>query len=212
MVTKLEPDSFMLWWWRALGCKELTLYVFSSENYKRTTQEVDALMDLMYRKFTTMLQEVEAGSNRDTCIQMIGNWEKFPLKLKHRMASLMARTRHLTPYKLNLAVGYTGREGILRSLSSFHDEDNEASCNSSESFPKWNEHLIEQSQHLVDLRTIDLLIRTGGDQRLSDFMMWESSHAYIHFTEKTWPEFNFWEFIHCCFLYQVHKNRIIEQV
>ncbi|XP_035712412.1 dehydrodolichyl diphosphate synthase complex subunit DHDDS-like [Folsomia candida] len=199
-------------WGKAIGCKELTLYVFSSENYKRTVQEVEDLMDLIFRKFTTLLEEIESGENTDTCIQMIGNWEKFPLKLKYRMATLMARTKHFTPYKLNFAVGYTGREGILKSLNSFHDKSNETSGNYDESFPAWNEYSIGQSQHLVDMRPIDVLIRTGGDQRLSDFMMWESTHAYIHFMKGTWPEFSFWKFIHSCFLYQVHKKKIVQAV
>ncbi|XP_035703694.1 isoprenyl transferase [Folsomia candida] len=193
-------------WGKALGCKEFTVYAFSNENFKRTKAEVDDLMDLFMNECANLLHEVDAGINKNTCIQIVGNWENLPAKLRHRMANLMHKTRHLKPFLLKLAIAYTGREGILRSLNALplnKDPDEKTHLHSEQC----NEYLIHQSQYLVDMRPIDMLIRTGGDCRLSDFMLWESSQSYIHFINETWPEFTLWKLIHAILMYQVHARK-----
>ncbi|XP_035714954.1 dehydrodolichyl diphosphate synthase complex subunit DHDDS isoform X1 [Folsomia candida] len=164
-------------WGNALGCKELTVYAFSSENYKRSKQEVDYLMELMEQRCTQLLQAIESHHESDTCIQMIGNLDNLPEKLRHRVAHLMQRTRLNKPYRLNVAVAYTSwsREGILAGLKALIDKDQDKNDPS-----ELNEYIIHQSHSLMDLRPVDMLIRTGGDQRLSDFMLWEASQAYIY--------------------------------
>ncbi|XP_035703282.1 isoprenyl transferase 1 isoform X2 [Folsomia candida] len=199
-------------WGKAVGCKELTVYAFSSENFKRSKEEVDHLMDLMGSQCACWLQEIESGDIKDVCIQMMGKWDNFPAELRHRMANVMQKTRHFKPYKFNIAVGYTGREGILRSLDALSMNNDEQGEDLHRLMPsQWNEYLVEQSQHLLDMRPVDLLVRTGGDCRLSDFMMWEASQACIHFTTVTWPEFNFKEFIHAMLVYQVHRRKVSKQ-
>ncbi|OXA36933.1 isoprenyl transferase [Folsomia candida] len=201
-------------WVEAIGCKELTLYAFSSENFKRTEKEVEDVMDVIYRKVGLMIRAVDTGKNTSMCFQVIGNWDSIPLKLKFRLANLMQKTKNFKPYKLNVAVGYTGREGILRSLKEFEGQKSDKKMtNVNDSFEmippiKWNEYLLEQAQNLVDMRPVDMLIRTGGDLRLSDFMLWEASHAYVHFIPTTWPEFSFTDFIHAIFMYQLHRSRV----
>lgn len=157
----------------------------------------------------------------DTCIQFIGNLHTLPAKVQHRMANIMKKTRYFEPYKLNIAVAYTGdtiiysinsdknltlhtrigigREGILRSMNVIQRNTDNNQINTC---------LVDQSQHLMDVRPVDMLIRTGGDLRLSDFMLWESSHAYIHFTPVTWPELTFWQLLHACFMYQIHRKKV----
>ncbi|OXA61308.1 isoprenyl transferase [Folsomia candida] len=186
-------------WGKALGCKELTVYAFSTENFKRTKEEVENLMDLMFYELGKSLLNVEDGSNMDTCIQFIGNLHTLPAKVQHRMANIMKKTRYFEPYKLNIAVAYTGREGILRSMNVIQRNTDNNQINTC---------LVDQSQHLMDVRPVDMLIRTGGDLRLSDFMLWESSHAYIHFTPVTWPELTFWQLLHACFMYQIHRKKV----
>ncbi|OXA53910.1 isoprenyl transferase [Folsomia candida] len=201
-------------WIRAIGCNELTVYAFSSENFKRTKEEIAGVMDVIYKKIGSMIQDVETGKNRDTSFQVIGNWESIPSKLKFRLANLMQKTKNFKPFKLNMAVGYTGREGILRSLNAFEGTKSDKVNDNSDIIPpsKWNEYLIEQAQNLSDMKPVDLLIRTGGDLRLSDFMMWEASHAYVHFIPTTWPEFSFTDFIHAIFKYQLHRYGVPKQL
>ncbi|OXA53555.1 Dehydrodolichyl diphosphate syntase complex subunit DHDDS [Folsomia candida] len=147
-------------------------------------------------------QAGDAGTIMDTSFQVIGNWEGLlPVKLQHRMAHLMIKTRHFKPYRFNMAVAYTGRQGILQSLNAFPDSKDEIMDNLRPS-----EYLIAQAQHLVDMSPVDMLIRTGGNLRLSDFMMWETSQAYIHFVPETWPEFSFWKLVHAILLYQVYRG------
>ncbi|OXA53392.1 isoprenyl transferase [Folsomia candida] len=203
-------------WGKAIGCKEVTVYAFSSENFKRTKEEVDDLMELMCWKAETILQDVETGKITDVSFNVIGDWDKVPHKLKCRMANLVEKTKNFKPYKLNVAVAYTGREGMLRSLKAFEGlksdesvtEVNHNSDKGQTQQPKWNEYLVEQAQNMANMRPVDMLIRTGGDLRLSDFMLWEASHAYVHLTPKTWPELSFSAFMHAIFMYQVHRRQI----
>lgn len=152
----------------------------------------------------------------------------------------MVKTRNFKPYQLNVAIVYTGkirmnicmlgtiqiyllchylctsgREGILRSLTSLpvsiKNQEN-VNLHSHLNPCEWNEYLVEQSQHLSDMRPVDMLIRTGGDCRLSDFMMWETTQAYIHFTPETWPEFTFWRLLHAILMYQVHRRTVPKPV
>ncbi|XP_021958749.1 isoprenyl transferase isoform X1 [Folsomia candida] len=201
-------------WRKAIGCKELTIYVFSSENFKRTKDEVDNLMELIFRRSEDTMNDVKSGKNTDMCVQFIGNWERSPEKLKNRIANVMEITKDFKPYKLNVALAFTGREGILRSLQAFtgwKDETPTKTSESEENSLGWNEYLIEQAQHSAHMRPIDILIRSGGDQRYSDFMMWEASQAYIHFTSETWPEFNFNQFMDAIWKYQVFRRQLIHK-
>ncbi|XP_035707756.1 dehydrodolichyl diphosphate synthase complex subunit Dhdds [Folsomia candida] len=180
----------------------LTVFLFSIENFKRAKEEVDDLMELIFIMCTNLMKQVDAGTIMDTSFQVIGNWEGLlPVKLQHRMAHLMIKTRHFKPYRFNMAVAYTGRQGILQSLNAFPDSKDEIMDNLRPS-----EYLIAQAQHLVDMSPVDMLIRTGGNLRLSDFMMWETSQAYIHFVPETWPEFSFWKLVHAILLYQVYRG------
>ncbi|OXA59239.1 dehydrodolichyl diphosphate synthase complex subunit DHDDS [Folsomia candida] len=209
--TLADVDRFA----KALLCKELTVYAFSSENFRRNKEEVTNLMNVIEHNCTKMLQRVDSGTNIDTCIQFIGDWENCPDSLRYRMANLMVKTRNFKPYQLNVAIVYTGREGILRSLTSLpvsiKNQEN-VNLHSHLNPCEWNEYLVEQSQHLSDMRPVDMLIRTGGDCRLSDFMMWETTQAYIHFTPETWPEFTFWRLLHAILMYQVHRRTVPKPV
>ncbi|XP_021959556.1 dehydrodolichyl diphosphate synthase complex subunit Dhdds [Folsomia candida] len=197
----------LLQWQRTLHIKEITAYLFSIENFKRSKAEVENLMELVFLTCTYFMQEIDAGNNTDMCIQIIGNWEGLlPVKLQHRIAHMMVKTRHLEPYRFNIAVAYTGRNAILQSLNAFSGSKDEITGNLRGC--ECSEYLIAQAQHLVDMSPVDMLIRTGGNLRLSDFMMWETSQAYIHFVPETWPEFSFWKLVHAIFLYQVHRRSV----
>lgn len=118
-------------------------------------------------------------------------------KIFDNNSTIKFATKILTRQNLNL-----GRQAILRSLNAFPVTKDCLNLRPSEC----NECFITQALHLVDMSPVDILIRPGGNFRFSDFMMWETSQAYIHFIPETWPEFNFWKLVHAILLYQVHRK------
>ena len=153
-----------------LGIPALTLYAFSSDNWKRPAAEVKGLMQL-FREFlmAEMPQCVKAGVQ----VEVIGRRDRLDPALAAAIAQVEYETSGGGRLHLRIAVDYSSRESILRAASRCH------TAPSREAF----------SQHLDGVPDVDLLIRTGGEQRLSDFLLWETAYAELVFTERMWPDF-----------------------
>jgi undecaprenyl diphosphate synthase len=142
----------------ALGIGELSLYAFSSDNWRRPPDEVSGLMHL----FETYLRHAVSQCVRDgVCVRVIGRRDRLSSRLLGWIAAAERATGGGTRLRLNLAVDYSSRYAIASGER---------------------------------LRDVDLLIRTGGEQRLSDFLLWESAYAELYFTATPWPEFGVGEF------------------
>jgi undecaprenyl diphosphate synthase len=138
----------------------LTVYAFSADNWKRPSEEVDALMLLLACYF-----EREAPRLRDAGVRItvIGRRDRIPDPLLHAIEHAEAATRHCTCLEFRLAIDYSARAAIVEA----------ARCDA-----------------LEETIPVDLLIRTGGEQRLSDFLLWESAYAELIFTRRMWPDFS----------------------
>ncbi|WP_069637542.1 polyprenyl diphosphate synthase [Campylobacter pinnipediorum] len=153
--------------------KILTLYAFSTENWKRPKNEIDFLLDLL-KKF--LISRRENFIKNGIFFNTIGDIEIFNDDLKLEIKNLKNLTKDNKKLKFNLAINYGAKDEIIRatkSLISQKKEINEENL---------NEFLDEKEQ-------IDLLIRTGGEQRLSNFMLWQASYAELAFTDTLWPDF-----------------------
>ena len=152
----------------------LTLYAFSTENWKRPKLEVDYLMKLLEKYLDS---EKETFIKNDIQFRAIGDRTLFSKKLQQKIAELEALTKDGKSLVHSLALNYGGRDEIVRSAQ-------KAIAN--------GEQLTEESiTNNLDLTTdIDLLIRTGGDHRISNFLLWQASYAELFFTETLWPDFN----------------------
>ncbi len=151
----------------SLGIRILTLYAFSSDNWKRPVTETDALMELLAFH---LLSEAEQCGRDGVRLTMIGRRDRLPPSVLQAAEHAESKTAAGTNLHLRLAVDYSGRQAILSALS-------KAAGTTSEALG-------------ADIgEDVDLLIRTGGEQRLSDFLLWECAYAELVFTEKMWPDF-----------------------
>lgn len=154
-----------------LGVTTLTAYAFSADNWQRPPEEVNALMELLAWYLEDETPRMAADGVRLT---VIGRRDRLPARLLEAIQAGEAMTRHCRKIHLRLAIDYSAREAILRASQS---------CGGSSVTREAFEHLLGQET------PVDLLIRTGGEQRLSDFMLWECAYAELFFTLVMWPEY-----------------------
>ena len=169
---------------REWGVKVLTLYAFSTENWKRPQEEVGGLMSLLKAYLLSELSKMLKNSIRLTCI---GNIEKLPEDVRNVLQTTMTETAGNEGLVLNLALSYGGRLELINAVKKIAAgvRDNTLSVDDI------NEELIADNLYTADLPypEPDLLIRTGGEARLSNFLLWQASYAEICFTDVMWPEF-----------------------
>ena len=162
---------------RGLGIGTLTLFAFSSDNWHRPPEEVGALMRL-FRRY--LIKEAARCAEDGVRIRVIGRRDRLPPLLIRVIQQAEAMTAGGKEALLRIAIDYSARDAILRAASRLHlDRGGEASR---EVFS----NLLADENPLPD---VDLLIRTGGEKRLSDFLLWECAYAELVFTERMWPDF-----------------------
>jgi len=162
--------------------KVLTLFAFSSENWKRPPSEVDSLM----RLFIEVLQrEVDALHENGIQLRFIGARESLPTILRKRMADAEARTAANTRMTLVLAVAYGGQWDMVQAMRRIGQKIRSGDLDPSDV----DEALIDRHRALAGLPSPDLLIRTGGEQRVSNFMLWDLAYTELFFTDTLWPDF-----------------------
>jgi undecaprenyl diphosphate synthase len=158
-----------------LGIDTLTVYAFSADNWQRPKTEVGALMGLLRRYVET---EVRRLAESGTRLTVIGRRDRLPADIATAIARAEATTAGGTKLNLRVAVDYSARDAILAAA---------AAAASSGDFSRsgFVRHLGGEQPH----RDVDLLIRTGGEKRLSDFLLWECAYAELYFTDRLWPDF-----------------------
>ena len=162
-----------------LGITTLTLYAFSSDNWRRPRGEVDNLMRLLQRYLDS---ECPHLTQSDVRFNVIGRRDRIPDSLRRSITHVEERTSAGTSLHLRVAVDYSAREALMAAAGRVA----EGTPPTREAF----EHAMFESIHAPSgTRDVDLLIRTGGEQRLSDFLLWESAYAELFFTDVLWPEF-----------------------
>jgi undecaprenyl diphosphate synthase len=164
------------------GIAALTLFAFSSENWGRPQEEVDALMKLFLHALD---REVEELQRRGVRVRFIGDRSRFAPSLCERMAQAEARTRDNQALHLSIAASYGGRQDIAQAARALA-EDVAAGRLRPEQI---DEDALSARMALADLPPPDLFIRTGGDVRISNFLLWQLAYTELWFTETLWPEF-----------------------
>ena len=171
-----------------LEIEALTLYTFSSENWSRPVSEVDGLMKLFERsieKYTGLLIDNQVS------FKQVGDSSLLPEVLQRKLSQMEAITSENKGLKLTLAIGYGAQQDIIRAVKLLIDDLKHGKIEESEiDETKFSEYLS-----FDQLPKLDLIIRTSGETRLSNFMLWESAYSEIHFTETLWPNFEEREFI-----------------
>ena len=159
-----------------LGIEAVTLYTFSTENWKRPQTEIDYLMKLPAIFFDKFLKELMEKGIR---IHTIGDLSKIPDKTRKVMLNAVEKTKHNNKLVLNFAINYGSRDEIVRAAQKLIDSKVETVT----------EELFEQILDTRGLPEVDLLIRTGGDKRLSNYLLWQLAYAELCFVDEAWPDF-----------------------
>ncbi|KAJ2938825.1 hypothetical protein O0L34_g18450 [Tuta absoluta] len=190
-----EKLSGTLRWCLELGIPEVTVYAFSIENFKRTEDEVHGLMDLAREKFQRLLEEIEQMNEWGVRIHVAGRLSLLPEDLQALVAKAMVLTMGNTKLRLNIAYAYTARDEISRAAT--HLVDGVAAAQLSPE--DIDEDLVSET---LELGEPELLVRTSGEVRLSDFMLWQLSNTVLFFTDVLWPEFSFWDILRAIVYFQ----------
>ena len=165
-----------------LEIASLTVYAFSTENWKRPHAEVDFLMQLFSEY---LAKEIDEMDQKNVKLQFIGRIDELSPSLQDQVEKAQRRTRDNTGVNFNIAVNYGGREEITRSVKILAMQ-----VAAGELAPALiTEELIEKNLYTGGLPPVDLVIRTSGDKRLSNFLLWQSAYAEFWFTDKNWPDF-----------------------
>ncbi len=184
----------LLEWCIKLGVKEVTLYCFSTENFKRDKKEVEYLFNLFRKRIEGFKKDKVIHDNK-VKISIIGRLSMFPEDMQEKMKEVMDATKDYDDYRLNLALAYGGRGEIVDAVNKII----------SSGVKEISEEAIKDNLYLKD--DVDMLIRPGGEKRLSNFLLWQNSYSELVFIDRLWPEFTKQDLIDCIEEYKKRQRR-----
>ena len=178
----------------------LTLYTFSTENWNRPTEEVNTLMDLLS---STLLQEAEEIFSKGLRIHAIGDLDRLPDTVREQLLNIIELTKNNNKGNLILALSYGSQREILNAVKEISKKvkDGEVDINDID------EKLFENHLYTKDFPPVDLLIRTSGEVRISNFLLWQIAYAELQFLDTLWPDFTKEDFFQCIVNYQSKERR-----
>jgi undecaprenyl diphosphate synthase len=183
-----------------IGVKYLTLYAFSTENWNRPQAEVDALMDLLVN---TLLSEVDSLNENGVRLHTIGDTDSLPATCKATLKEAIARTAKNDRITLTLALSYSARWELLRMVRSIAMDVREGRTD----MHQVDEKLVEERLSTIGMPDPELLIRTSGEQRISNFLLWQIAYAELWFTPVLWPDFRKQHLFQAVLDYQNRERR-----
>ena len=183
-----------------LGIGFLTLYTFSTENWNRPKQEVDALMNLIVVSIEQQTPDLIKNNVRLTTI---GNMARMPEFARERLSKCMDDTSHCTGLVLCLALSYSARWEIVEACKTIASKASQGLINVDDI----NEDVVAQAMTTCDMPDPDLLIRTAGDESISNFLLWQIAYSELYFTSKFWPDFTKEDFYQAIINFQSRERR-----
>jgi len=189
-------------WCMELGIRNLTLYAFSTENFNRSPKEVDELMDLCRRELKRALEDPRIHENQIK-VKFLGHLEALPEDIREAAKELMEKTKHYDKYSLNIALAYGGREEIVQAIKRIAREVEEGKL----SIEDINEENVSRYLYTDGLPDPDLILRTSGEERISNFLLWQLAYSELYFSDVYWPAFQKQDFLKAIYTYQQRKRR-----
>ncbi|MFN6460642.1 MAG: isoprenyl transferase [Nostoc sp. DedVER02] len=182
------------------GIQALTAYAFSTENWKRPQEEVDFLMTLFQR---VLRQELREMIEENVQIKFVGNLQALPQSLQQEISRSMEETKDNRGIRFSVATNYGGRQEILQACQAIAKQVQQGLLQPDEI----NEQVFESHLYTAGISDPDLLIRTSGEMRLSNFLLWQMAYGEIYITNALWPDFNRAEFHRALCAYQQRERR-----
>jgi len=183
-----------------LGVDYLTLYAFSTENWNRPKLEVDTLMKLLVN---SLRKEVKTLNENNIRLKSIGNLHNLPETARRELSEVIEKTSHNNRMTLTLALSYGAREELKNALISLCSKVK----NNIISLENIDESIINAHLYTHDLPDVDLLIRTSGEHRISNFLLWQIAYAELYFTDILWPDFTKEDLFKAILNYQNRERR-----
>ncbi|PQV51630.1 undecaprenyl diphosphate synthase [Jejuia pallidilutea] len=183
-----------------LGVPNLTLYAFSTENWKRPKLEVKTLMKLL---ISSLKKEIKTLQDNDIKLAAIGNLNLLPNTVYKELHEVMEATKNNTRMTLTLALSYGSREELLNTVKEISNKVK----NNIISPEAIDESIINKHLYTQNLPDVDLLIRTSGEQRISNFLLWQIAYAELYFTDTLWPDFTKQDLYKAIIEYQKRERR-----
>jgi len=183
-----------------LGVEYLTLYAFSTENWNRPKLEVDTLMRVLINSLKKELKTMQDGNIK---MNAIGNIDKLPKKAQIQLNDVIDKTKDNTKMTLTLALSYGSREELVNVVKIISDKVK----NNIISIDSIDDSIINEHLYTHNLPDVDLLIRTSGEHRISNFLLWQIAYAELYFTDVLWPDFKEKDLHEAIISYQKRERR-----
>jgi undecaprenyl diphosphate synthase len=183
-----------------LGIENLTLYAFSTENWNRPKLEVDALMNILVNSLKKELPTLIKNSIR---LNTIGNTDLLPARARKQLLDVIEQTKDNKRMTLTLALSYGSREELISAFKKITEKTNTGQLTTADI----NEATINQHLYTYDLPDVDLVIRTSGEHRISNFLLWQIAYAELYFTDVLWPDFREKDLHEAIISYQQRERR-----
>ena len=189
-------------WSIELGIEIITAYAFSTENFNRPQHEVEGLMNLFVVNFKRLVTHEKIHKN-EVRVKVVGRTELLPDNVKEAINEAEESTKHYTKRLFNIAIGYYGRLEIIDSFKKIIKDVQDGKI----SIDDVDEDLVSKNLYTEGLDDPNLIIRTSGEERLSGFLLWQSSYSELYFCETLWPELRKVDFIRAIRSYQARDRR-----
>ena len=183
-----------------IGTKAITLYAFSTENWKRPQLEVNALMSLL---ISSLNKELKTFQENEVKVNAIGNIKSLPEKAQKTLQEVRDKTQNNKRIVLTLALSYGAREEIVNTIKNISKKV----VNNELSIEEIDEKIINNHLYTFNLPDVELMIRTSGEQRISNFLLWQMAYAELYFTDILWPDFRKEHFYDAIIEYQNRERR-----
>ncbi len=193
----------LLEWCLDLKIRFLTVYAFSTENFNRHRGEVEILMDMFVKNFNELAKKREKLMKEKVRVRVLGNLDLLPSNVTEAILNVQEMTKNNDDYHFNLAIAYGGREEITNAVKEIAREVKAGNINPEDV----DQGLISSYLYTHDLPDPDLILRTSGEIRLSNFLIWQMAYSEFYFTDVYWPGFTKSEFLKAIRSYQMRKRR-----
>ena len=183
-----------------IGVENLTLFAFSTENWNRPKLEIDTLMRLLV---SSLKKELKTLQENNIKLNAIGLLENLPKKVRKELLEVIEKTENNSRTILTLALSYGSREEIVQAVKEIGNKIKSKTISTEDI----DESLINEHLYTRNLADVDLLIRTSGEQRISNFLLWQIAYAELYFTNILWPDFQKEDLFEAIFNYQTRERR-----
>ena len=194
----------VLKWCHELGIKILTVFAFSTDNFKRPEEEVEHLMRLFEQDLKRLAEDEKVKENR-VRIKVIGEIELLPENVREAAEEVMEKTKDFDNYFFNIAIGYGGREEIVEAMKRIAKDVKEGKLRPEEISKEVISSYLYTSH--LPIPDPDLILRTSGEERISNFLLWQLAYSELYFADVYWPSFKKTDFLKAILSYQRRQRR-----